>query len=123
MTTISNAPDPRNKGQNQYIITNRDAWIEQLLQIEARELRGPEKVVAISIAMHVDQTGRCRKSSALLAEACGMDEGSVRRRLEKLEAEGWIGVEHSGGRYPNSFFLRTPPDVVAPSFKGGNAHV
>jgi len=121
MMTISHAPTSPNKGKNQNII-NRD-WIGEILQVEARELRGPEKVVAICVALHVDQTGRCRRSSALLAEACGMDERSVRRRLEKLVGAGWVGVDRSGGRHPNSFFLMTPPSDVAPSSKGGRAHV
>jgi hypothetical protein len=118
MTALLRAPTLRFKGQIQKI--NRDAWIEQLLQTSASELRGPEKVVAICIWLHVDQTGKCTRSSALLAEACGMDERSVRRRLEKLEAAGWLGVEHTGGHHENSFWLTTPPDVTL-SIVGGRA--
>jgi len=123
MNTALHTSTLRYKGQNNHHITiiDRDAWIAVMLQVEARELRGPEKVVAITIALHVDQTGRCRRSSALLAKACGMDERSVRRRLEKLEAAGWIGIEHSGGHHPNSFWLKTPPEVALSIF-GGRAN-
>jgi hypothetical protein len=121
MPTALHAPDSRHKGQKTHItnLSDRDTWIDQLLQVEACELSGAAKVVATCIALNLNlETGRCHRSSGQLAIECGLDERSVRRRVQKLESSGWIGVDHSGGRWPNSFWLRTPPDVAL-SIVGG----
>jgi len=117
MMTISYASRSLDNGQSHHQI-NRDHWIEQLLQVSGCDLSGAAKVVAVSIALNVDETGRTNLPAETIADLCGMDARAFRRRVHKLVAAGWIGVNRSGGRNPSSYWLMTPTSDM-----GGYAHV
>jgi len=119
-------PDsPHNGGiTNNWIAQSfaRDLWIEQLLKVSAAELSGAAKTAATCIAMHIDDTGRCRLPVETIAEFAGMDSRSVRRMIHHLEGAGWLSVKRSAGHHPNSFRLTTPHGTVVPSTIGGRAN-
>jgi hypothetical protein len=104
-----------------------DDWLELLLQVKASELSGAAKLVGTCIALHLDiETGRCERSSELIADDLGMNGRSVRRMIRKLEAAGWLGVDRTLGFYANSFELSTPDgtnDPAAATSEGGHANV
>ena len=107
--------EPNSRNNSQLTALDRDKWIERILQVRASKLSGAAKLVATALALNLDDTGRCERSTEVIADDCGIDLRSVRRMIRKLEAACWLEVNRTVGSRPNSFVIRTPDHANQPS--------
>jgi hypothetical protein len=88
----------------------REQWICAVL---ASDLPDVAVRVAVRIAMHLNiKTGRCDPTYATLTAGTGVPRRTLYRKIELLEAAGWIEIKGTRGRHANQYTLLNPATVV-----------
>jgi hypothetical protein len=104
-------------GSNQRV-RNRFRWMEAVLA--SRELKAAEKVVALRIALHLnDATGRCDPGEETLAKGIGMTPRYVRHLTGSLRRKLWLDAPvrpgaRPGGRGVSNNYVLLFTNVSAP---------
>ncbi len=78
-----------------------------------QELRTHEKIVLLSLAMHVDSDYKCFPSGKRLAKLTGQTSDSVYRQISRLEQSGHLTVVERGNakeNKSNTYRLEIPTD-------------
>jgi hypothetical protein len=90
----------------------RDQWVGAVL---ASDLPDVAVRVAVRIALHLNiNTGRCDPTYATLTAGTGVPRRTLYRKIELLEAAGWIEVKGTRGRHANQYALLNSATQMAP---------